>query len=330
MTNLILCGGSGTRLWPLSRPERPKQFVPLIQGRSLFEETVIRNKPFCSSFFLTVGESLLDVSLNQLRGLGVEVRGGVVEPIGRNTAPAIALACRRLDADELVLVSPSDHVLTHGHEYAQALRRAAELADEGRLVTFGLKALSPETGYGYIEADGETVVKFHEKPDRETAEAYVRSGRYWWNSGMFVFRAGVFLEELRRCAPDVWDACARVPLASGLTRPTVEEMAAIPSVAVDVAVMQKSSKVSVVACDLGWSDVGGFEALFETLGAERDGNRVLDTGAVTFHEAKDNLVMAQGRRVTLMNVDDLLVVDTPDELLIARRGTNPATRRAET
>jgi mannose-1-phosphate guanylyltransferase len=328
MTNLILCGGSGTRLWPLSRPERPKQFIPLIQGRSLFEETLRRNKSHCESFLLAVGEPLLDLALEQARGLGLEPEGGLVEPVGRNTAPAIALACLNLAPETVVLVSPSDHLILQPDHYAAALERAKELALEGFLTTFGLKPLHPETGYGYIEADGETVISFHEKPDAATAAAYLDAGRYWWNSGMFVFQAGVFLDELKRHAPEVWERCRSVRAVRGFLRPSRAEMEAIPSVAIDVAVMQRSRKVAMVPCDLGWSDLGGFESLFDTLGKEVDGNRVWGTGVRIQGGARNLVASAGGRNVTVMGVDDLLVVDTPDELLVAKRGTNLQKREA--
>ncbi len=327
MTNLILCGGSGTRLWPLSRPDLPKQFLPLIQGRSLFEETIARNLPHCASFRLAVALPQLELAEAQARGLGVAIEGGLLEPAGRNTAPAIALACRGLDPKTIVLVSPSDHIITRADHYDRAVARAAELAAEGKLVTFGLKALRPETGYGYIEAVGEDVVSFHEKPNFETAEAYVRGGRHWWNSGMFVFRAGVFLEELKRHAHDVWEACEAVELGtSRFVRPSLDEMRAIPAVPIDVAVMQRSALVAMVPCDLGWSDLGSFETLFEAAGRPEGDNVVLGSGTAAFYQASGNLVSAETRRVTLMNVENLLVVDTPDELLIAKRGTNPASR----
>ena len=327
MTNLILCGGSGTRLWPLSRPGRPKQFLPLIQGRSLFEETLTRNLPHCSSFRLAVSLSQFDLAEAQARGLGVTISGGLLEPVGRNTAPAIALACRDLEPDTIVLVSPSDHIITRIDDYSRAVSRAAVLAAEGKIVTFGLKALRPEIGFGYIEAVGETVVSFHEKPDLKTAERYVSDGRHWWNSGMFVFRAGVFLDELKRYAPDVWESCQKVGGgADGFVRPSHDAMQSIRTVSVDVAVMQKSSLIAMVPCDLGWSDLGSFETLFEAAGRSDAGNQTLGPGETAFYDASKNLVVAETRRVTLMNVKDLLVVDTPDELLIAKRGTNPAAK----
>ncbi|MEI8095217.1 MAG: mannose-1-phosphate guanylyltransferase [Spirochaetales bacterium] len=324
MTNLILCGGSGTRLWPLSRPEMPKQFYPLFAGRSLFEMTVDRNKALADHFYVASNQLQMGLATAQLAKCGVTKFGSLVEPVGRNTAPAIALACMALvatgKADELVLVTPSDHLMTKPADYERAVKRAGELAAQGYLVTFGIAPTYAETGFGYIEARGEDVVSFREKPDQATAEGYLRSGKHFWNSGMFVFRAGVFLAELQKHSPEVYRTCAAV------TSVTREAMMAIPAISIDYAVMEKTALAKVVASDPGWSDLGSFDALYDEVVPRTDGNRVLGAGEPVFVESSGNLVVTSGRQVALVGVTDLLVVDSPHGLLVARRGASQSVK----
>lgn len=318
MTNLILCGGAGTRLWPISRQTRPKQFYPLFGGKSLFQETVERNRVVADRFFIASNAVQMSLAREQLAEAKDLPTQFLVEPVGRNTAPAIALACLALPEDEVVFVTPSDHRMTRLDDYWRAVTRAKALAEEGFLVTFGITATYPETGFGYIEADGELVKSFREKPDLATAQKYLDSGRYLWNSGMFVFRAGVFLAELAHHNPEVLAACRKVQ--SG--QPTLEEMQAIPSISVDYAVMEKSKAVRVVAVDPGWSDLGSFDALAEEVEPGQNGNAVLGNCPPVFVDSYRNLVLTRDRRVALVGVEDLLVIDTPDALLIVKRGAS--------
>ena len=318
MTNLILCGGAGTRLWPLSRQSRPKQFYPLFGGKSIFQETIERNRVVADRFFVASNAVQMTLAREQLVATGNPPASFLVEPVGRNTAPAIALTCLALPADEVVFVTPSDHRMNRLEDYWRAVGRAKALAGEGFLVTFGIHAAYPETGFGYIEADGEVVKSFREKPDAATAQTYIDSGRYFWNSGMFVFRAGTFLAELELHAPEVLAACRRV---AGL-EPTLEQMKAIPSISIDYAVMEKSDRVRVVAVDPGWSDLGSFDALMDEVTDRPTGNAVLGAVDPVFVEAKNNLVVGGTRKIALAGVDDLLVIDTPDALLIVKRGSS--------
>jgi mannose-1-phosphate guanylyltransferase len=317
MTNLILCGGAGTRLWPLSRSRMPKQFYPLFEGRTIFEETVRRNRGLVDRYFVASNAVQMELARDQLVRCGVDDFGCLVEPVGRNTAPAIALVCLALPADELVFVTPSDHRITKAYEYARAVNRAKVLAEAGHLVTFGIRPSYPETGFGYIEAEGEAVTCFREKPDLKTAEEYVASGRFLWNSGMFVFRAGVFLAELEKHSPEVLAACRAV----GTVEPTLAQMQSIPSISIDYAVMEKSDQVKVVAFDPGWSDLGSFDALFDEVTDRTEGNAVLG-GDPLFVMSKNNLVVGGTRKIALAGVEDLLVIDTPDALLIVKRGSS--------
>ena len=280
MINLILCGGSGTRLWPVSRSLMPKQFAPLFDGQSLFRKTVRTNASVCSSQFIVSNADQFFLAKDQLEA--ERMKGGrfLLEPVGRNTAPAIALACLTLDAEEMVLVSPSDHVIRKKEEYKKVLLRAEELAKAGNLVTFGITPTSPETGYGYIEADGEDVKRFVEKPDLATAEKYLVAGNFYWNSGIFCFKAKTFLDELKKYSPDILNA-AKIALSRANKeqgepiRIALEDMKAIPSNSIDYAVMEKSSKVKVVPSDIGWSDLGSFDSLYGEYPHDENGNNVM-------------------------------------------------------
>lgn len=327
MVNLILCGGSGTRLWPLSRKKMPKQFVRIFRDKSLFEETISRNKRLCDKFMVATNIEHLPLVEEQMVRMGIDNIEGLLEPSGRNTAPAIALILLGLPRDELVLVSPSDHRITKQDQYMKAVNRAAELASQGFLVTFGIKPQYAETGYGYIEADGENVLSFREKPDRTTAEAYLASGRYYWNSGMFVFSAGTLLDELSRCAPELFAAVRRTyELAEKgrLLRPRPEDMMAIPSISIDYAVMEKSNKVKVVVCDPGWSDLGSFDALYDE--TKKDGENAAISGDAILMNSRRCLVVGGEKPIILEGVEDLIVVQTDDATLIMRRGQSQNVR----
>ncbi|MDY0263992.1 MAG: mannose-1-phosphate guanylyltransferase/mannose-6-phosphate isomerase [Sulfurospirillum cavolei] len=308
MINVILCGGSGTRLWPLSRTLMPKQFVKLFDQKSLFQLTVERNSTVCSEHFIVSNTEQYFLALDQLEELKKPNNRYLLEPIARNTAPAIALACMALDQDEIVLVSPSDHLIKDQKAYEHAVNEAERLAKEGFLVTFGIKPTFAETGFGYIEAEGAEVKAFHEKPDHQTAEAYVQAGNYYWNSGMFCFKAGVFLHELETYAPQIFLTCQTAYAHARqevVLRIGHDDMFTIPEDSIDYAVMEKSHKVKVIPSDMGWSDVGSFDALCQELD----------------NDASNNFVMAD-KHVSLIDVHDLIVIDTEDALLISQKGSS--------
>jgi mannose-1-phosphate guanylyltransferase len=253
----------------------------------------------------------------------------LLEPIGRNTAPAIALACMALQRDELVLVTPSDHLIKNEDEYLKVVKRAAELANNENLVTFGIKPSFAETGFGYIESESlnsENVKAFHEKPDLESATKYVESGNYYWNSGMFMFQAGVFLDELKKYSPGIYEACeramgkARDSWESQMLRIQHEDMLKIPSDSIDYAVMEKSEKVKVVPSDIDWNDVGSFDALFDELPKDQDGNTI-NTQHISI-DSKNNLIYGSGRKIATVDIEDTLVIDTGDALLVSKKGSS--------
>ena len=323
MTNIILCGGSGTRLWPISRTLMPKQFVKLFDDKSLFQLTVERNSKVCDSQFIVSNAEQYFLALDQLEELDKQNNRYLLEPIGRNTAPAIALACMALNKDEIVLVTPSDHLIKDEEEYKKVLTHAEELAKQDNLVTFGITPTFPETGFGYIEASGFDVKAFHEKPDFTTATKYLEAGNYYWNSGMFMFKAGVFLDELKKYSPKVYDASLQALENSSnndMIRIKYEDMLAIPEDSIDYAVMEKSTKVKVIPSNIDWSDVGSFDALYEELPKDGNGNTLNDKHISI--DSKNNLIQGNNKYIATIDVEDLIIVDTGDALLVSKKGSS--------
>jgi len=308
MTNIILCGGSGTRLWPISRTLMPKQFVKLFQNESLFQLTVKRNSKVCDSQFIVSNAEQYFLALDQLEELNKQNNRYLLEPIGRNTAPAIALACFALDKDELVLVTPSDHLIKDEDAYAKVLTIAKKLAEDENLVTFGIKPKFAETGFGYIEAHGLDARAFHEKPDTNTAKKYLAAGNYYWNSGMFMFKAGLFLKELEKYAPHIYETTLQAynnAKKNNVIRIGYDDMKNIPSDSIDYAVMEKSQKVKVVPSNIAWSDVGSFDALAQELP----------------NDENNNLIISQ-KTVKTIDIKDSIIIDTGDALLVVKKGSS--------
>lgn len=323
MQVVILCGGSGTRLWPISRTLYPKQFVKLFQNESLFQKTITRNKNISNSFCIVINQEQYFLGLDQMDELSLSSKSSfIIEPIGRNTAPAIAMAALAADPKEILLIVPSDHLIEKQTDYETTVMKAKELAQQDRIVTFGIMPSYAETGYGYIEANGIEVKSFKEKPDAHTAQMYLDAGNYYWNSGMFCFKAGVFLEELKTHAPDVYHECVatfnHARRDQGI-RLQLEDMKMIRSESIDYAVMERSKKVNVVPSDIGWSDLGSFDSLYETLPKDNQGNTLSEN---TIHlGSKNNLIISDDRLISTIDVEDLMIVDTRDALVIAKKGS---------
>ena len=323
MTNIILCGGNGTRLWPISRTLMPKQFVKLFDNKSLFQLTVERNSLVCDSQFIVSNAQQYFLASDQLEEINKTNNKYLLEPIGRNTAPAIALSCFALNPDEIVLVTPSDHLIKDEVEYKKVLDIAQKLAREDHLVTFGIIPTYAETGFGYIEADGVDAKAFHEKPDFETARKYVEAGNYYWNSGMFCFKAGVFLEELKKYSPEVYETSQRAfnnAKKEAITRVKHDDMLAIPEDSIDYAVMEKSLKVKVVPSNIDWSDVGSFDALYEELEKDENANTVNENHIAI--DSKNNLIYGNQRKIATVDIEDLIIVDTGDALLVSKKSSS--------
>jgi len=325
MVNIVLCGGSGTRLWPISRTLLPKQFAKLFGDSSLFQKSILRNKPYCSSSLIVSNVEQYFMAYDQLEEINQEKSAKfLLEPVGRNTAPAILLSAMALDSDDIMLVTPSDHIIEDEESYAKALKRAKELASEGYLVTFGISPTAPEIGFGYIESDGERVVAFHEKPSIEVAKEYLERGNYLWNSGIFCFKASSILQEAQKYAPDIYEASLKAyensKRDSSIIRIDMSDMLNIPDESIDYAIMEKSDSIRVIKSEFRWSDLGSFEALDEVFERDENGNTVNDT-LITL-DSKNNFVLGSERQKVLIDVDDLIVVDTSDALLITRKGSS--------
>lgn len=322
MINFILCGGSGTRLWPLSRSLFPKQFIKFFDNRSLFEMTVERNLPICEKTFIISNVEQYFLALDQIEEVNFDndIRY-LLEPVSKNTAPAIAIACFLLEnKEEIVLVTPSDHLIKNTDNYYNSINNAIELAQKDFLVTFGVKPKYPNIGYGYIEAKGDNVIKFHEKPDKNTAIKYLENENFYWNSGIFAFKANFFLSELKIHSPNIYSSCevaARNIKRKNPFRIDINDMINIAENSIDYAVMEKSDRVKIIPTNMGWSDLGSFDSLYDEL--EKDNNlNTVNKNHISIN-SKNNLILSQSRKIATIDIDNLIVVDTFDALLICKK-----------
>ena len=325
---VLLSGGSGTRLWPLSREAYPKQFLPLVGDDTMVQATWRRVAPLAgASPIVVANEEHRFLVAEQLRQIGAPVPAIILEPVGRNTAPAIAAAALQAMAggeDPLLLVLPSDHVVRDAEAFRAAVREASDAASAGALVTFGILPDAPETGFGYIQSASGTglqqVLRFVEKPDAATAQSYLDAGGYYWNSGMFLFRASRYLEELGKFKPDMLHAVRTAfdgaQRDGDFIRLDREAFSASPSDSIDYAVMEKTDRAMVLPADIGWNDVGSWSALWEVSERDADGNA--HHGDVIAVDTRNSYAYAQ-RLVALVGVDDIVVVETDDAVLVAHK-----------
>ena len=331
---VILSGGAGTRLWPLSRELYPKQFLPLAGEHSLLQQTVLRltGLPDLAPPLVVCNEEHRFLVAEQLRAANVQGAEILLEPAGRNTAPAVALAALHVQArhgdDALLLVLPSDHVIADDAAFRRAVQAGVAAAQAGGLVTFGVQPTRPETGYGYIRTGAaldagaaRQVAAFVEKPDAERAAQYLASGEYLWNGGMFLLGAGSYLGELKRHAPAIADACEAafddVRADLDFVRVRREAFLASPSDSIDYAVMERTDRAAVVALDAGWSDVGSWDALLDVQPRDAAGNVI--SGDVLVDKVSGSLIRSEGRLVAALGVKDLVIVETADAVLVADR-----------
>lgn len=337
---VLLSGGSGSRLWPLSRQSHPKQLLALTGPRTLLQETALRADECDLARLIVVGSVGHRFAIaEQLHEIGLESARIILEPVGRNTAPAAAVAALVAAADDpeaLVLLLPADHLIADRCAFRAAVRAGASAARDGHLVLFGIPPKSPSTGYGYVEAgspleghDGTmTVARFHEKPDATTAERYALSGRHWWNSGIFLVSARVLLAELALHAPEVMQA-VRLAFAKSLRdldfcRLDPGSFAASPSISLDHAVIERTDKAVVLPVDLAWSDIGAWSQLWEISDRDADGNSV--SGDVKAVGTRNSYLRSDGPLVATLGVEDLVVIATCDAVLVARKGADQAVK----
>ncbi|SDD38925.1 mannose-1-phosphate guanylyltransferase [Algoriphagus faecimaris] len=314
--NLILSGGIGSRLWPISRKTQPKQYLPIFEGETLFQKTAKRNQAYCDQVLVVGNKDNYQLSRKDLEKAGITEYQEIIEACPRNTAAAIAFAAFAVEAEDILFVTPSDHLIESGTAYDKAVKRAIQLAKEGYIVTFGLKATRPETGFGYIEAEGEEVKSFREKPNQDTAEEFIKKGNFYWNSGMFCFQAGLFLEELKAFEPEVYlrSKEAFEKRDKGFLK---EDLSAkIPSISVDYAVMEQSNKIKVVPSDFKWSDMGSFEQIFTYF--KKQGKTVDKNG---------NMVLGTDIHTEFVGIRNSLIVMTPDALLVLKRSKSQEVKK---
>ena len=345
----ILCGGAGSRLWPVSRELHPKPFIRLADDQSLLQKVWLRGAQLAdvTEIFTVTNRDLFFKTQDEYQQVSQVFHGNIsnnfiLEPFGRNTAPAIAAAALKIveiyGEDAQLLVLAADHLITDHAAFFQAVDQASRLAEQGKLVTFGIKPEAPETAYGYIEANiglplfsadgsvaGYPVLRFIEKPNLEKAKEYVASGNYQWNSGMFCFAAGTLLREMQQHCPEILEATRACMIHSnkaegiGFTQIQLDpaSFGAVPDNSIDFAVMEKSSCVAVVPCSIGWSDIGSWDALGDLTSPDGQGNRI--EGDAILHDVSNCFIKSSERMIGVVGVKDLIVIDTPDALLVAER-----------
>ncbi|MDC1089811.1 mannose-1-phosphate guanylyltransferase/mannose-6-phosphate isomerase [Emcibacteraceae bacterium] len=328
MIPIILSGGSGIRLWPLSRTTCPKQFLPLVGQNTLFQETCLRlPEELMKNPIIVCNEEHRFIAAHQLHDIGVDANTIMLEPFGRNTAPAVTIAALHIEAqgqDEILAVLPADHIIHDTSSFQAALISGEKEAKKGKIVTFGIMPTSPQTGFGYIEAknknpEGSDINSFKEKPDVVTAEQYLRSGKYYWNSGIFMFSTKVFLSEIRKHAPDIYKSCrdaySHITKDIDFLRINAKNFINCRSESIDYAIMEKTNKAHVIPLDAGWNDLGSWPAVFDTKIHKKNENVI--EGDVIQHDCKGSYFYSDNKLITAIGLEGFIVVDTLDALLVA-------------
>jgi len=330
MIPVILSGGSGTRLWPLSRSQYPKQFLPLVSKYTMIQETLLRlnGVTHLKAPIAVCNEDHRFMLAEQLMEIGIKPAAIVLEPVGKNTAPAVAIAALSAESEhDVLLILPADHVIADTESFHKAIDEARKLAEQDFLVTFGIVATEPETGYGYIKASAVrqgnafNVAKFVEKPNQETAQRYLESGDYFWNSGMFAFKAGRFLKELEKFNPQMLEIC-RASLQAAkqdldFVRLDKALFSSCPADSIDYAVMEKTDAAVVIPLDAGWNDVGSWSALWDVTRKDESGNAI--KGDVLTVDTKNSFIHSSNKLVTVIGLENLVVIETDDAVMVASK-----------
>lgn len=329
----ILCGGAGSRLWPVSRELHPKPFIRLIDGQSLLQKTFLRGAqlPGVEEILTVTNRELLFKTADEFRetnsaGLTLSF---ILEPFGRNTAAAIAAAALQITNthgdDTLMLVLPADHLISDQNAFCRAIAKATKLAQQGKLVTFGIQPDCPETGYGYIEAEEDKVLSFIEKPSLEKAQEYYDSKRFLWNSGMFCFAVKTLLQEMEQYCPEILSTTkicieeSHTAIGKGFVQLELDsqKFGIVPANSIDYALIEKSNQVAVVPCNIGWSDIGSWSALSGLIESDTQGNRI--EGEALLYDVANCYIRSKERLIAAVGIEDLFIIDTPDALLVAAR-----------
>ena len=327
---VILSGGSGTRLWPISRTLFPKQFISLINETSLFQDTLLRLPKEFTKPLVICNEEHRFIVAEQLRQLNTDNNGIILEPVGKNTAPAIALAAMQLlasDKDPILLVLPADHLIKDSNKFQKSVKVAEKVALQDKLVTLGVKPTRAETGYGYIKVNNAVemnhydIIKFTEKPSLSDAQEYIKSGDYFWNSGIFIFKASVYLRELKKFEHEIYSICkktfSKVSFDNDFIRIDKDQFYKCENKSIDYAVMENTQDASVVPLKGGWSDVGSWDSLWES--KDKDTNNNIKEGDVILNKVNNSYIHSSNKLVAVNNVSDLVIIDTHDALLISDR-----------
>jgi mannose-1-phosphate guanylyltransferase len=328
---VILSGGSGSRLWPISRKQFPKQFINLVNiETSLFQDTVRRLPKNISDPLIICNEEHRFIVAEQLRQIKSKNKGVILEPVGKNTAPAIAIAALHLlknNVDPILLVLSADHSINNDDKFHKSIEIGKKIAEMNKLASFGVIPSDPNTGYGYIEFDNSSskdfydIISFTEKPSKKIAQKYIDSGNYYWNSGIFMFKASVYLDELQKYEPEIYSSCLnsfiKVKKDFDFIRLDKKEFINCPSKSIDYAVMEKTNYASVVPLNSNWSDVGSWASLWDEKTKDKDNNVI--NGDVILNKVNNSYIHSSSRLVTASNISDLVIIDTQDALLVSSR-----------